>query len=150
MSSSYALLDNAKRAFSYEQYNDTSAYLNNLELDLENKREEKATFSTLKRGTQAFFVKYWQMVLIVLAILGFVGYKGYKTWKKKDLQDTINKFKAEKEAVYQLIKKAQEERFKKAEISGLVYNVRMQKYNERLNKIDEELPVLEESLRNYK
>ncbi|MEK6927554.1 MAG: hypothetical protein AABX11_03915 [Nanoarchaeota archaeon] len=53
-------------------------------------------------------------------------------------------------AVFQLIKRTQEERFKQGTISALVYNVRMQKYNEKLAKINEELPVMEELLKSYK
>ena len=48
------------------------------------------------------------------------------------------------------MKKAQTERFKENKISGLVYNIRMEKYQEKLQKIKEELPVLENRLNKIK
>ena len=48
------------------------------------------------------------------------------------------------------MRKAQLERFKENKISGLVYNIRMNKYQERLQEIKEELPVLEERLKSFK
>lgn len=56
--------------------------------------------------------------------------------------------KAEQEVLVKLMKKAQEERFKKNIISGLVYNIRMKKYQEREQEIKQELPVLEDRERN--
>jgi len=55
--------------------------------------------------------------------------------------------KAEKEVLMRLMKKAQEDRFKKNIISGLVYNIRMKKYQEKLNNIKQDLPVLGDKLR---
>ena len=44
------------------------------------------------------------------------------------------------------MKKAQEDRFKKNSISGLVYNARMRKYKERMQEVKNEIPVLEARL----
>ena len=55
--------------------------------------------------------------------------------------------KAEKDAITDLMKKAQIARFKENKISGIVYNIRMNNYTKKLNQINEELPVLEKKLR---
>jgi|TARA_Y100000310_G_scaffold212914_1_gene213796 nitrogenase subunit NifH len=49
-----------------------------------------------------------------------------------------------------LIKKTQEDRFKKNIISKLVYNIRISKYKEKFQKIKQELPVLEKILEKIK
>lgn len=150
LNSSYIILAKARNSFGLEQYEDTATYLTQLQTDLESKREQRATFTTIKRGTQAFFIKNWKVLSIFLVILVIFGYALYKKIRKERIRRKIAKYKSEKEAIYQLIKKVQEQRFKSGEISSLIYNVRMQKYNEKLNTINEELPVLEDLLIDYK
>lgn len=74
----------------------------------------------------------------------------WKQISRKNLKNSIRKKKAEEVALKGLMKKAQEERFKKNKLSGLVYNIRMEKYEEKLNQIKEELPVLEKRLKGKK
>ena len=46
------------------------------------------------------------------------------------------------------MKKAQEERFKEKKISGIIYNIRTEKYQKRMSEIKEILPVLEKKIKN--
>jgi len=58
--------------------------------------------------------------------------------------------KSEKEVLTKLMKKAQEDRFKKNVISRLVYNIRVENYKNREQEIKQELPVLEARLEKAK
>jgi hypothetical protein len=51
------------------------------------------------------------------------------------------------QAVVNLMKKAQVQRFQENSIPGLVYSVRMEKYKERKARIEQELPVLKSDLK---
>lgn len=55
--------------------------------------------------------------------------------------------KSEEKALNQLLIHTQEQRYKENKISGLIYNVRMNKYRAKLEEIRQELPVLESKLK---
>ena len=74
----------------------------------------------------------------------------YKKIKRSLLKGKISKIEVEVSALRGLIKKVQIARFKKGELSKLVYNIRMKKYNERLGQINQELPVLKARLKGKK
>ena len=103
-------------------------------------------FEGLKTLGVGFFKNYWYFVLLFLGIFGFGGFFSFKQFKTKKLKKRIMKLRMEKSSLNDLIKLAQEERFRQNTISGLVYNIRMQKYMGRINKINQELPVLESNL----
>ena len=89
-------------------------------------------------------------IITLLIILGIISYFGYKRFEKRLLINKIRKMKTEEQVLNELMKKTQTERFKENKISGLVYNIQMEKYRVRLQEIKEELPVLEERLKDLK
>ncbi len=70
-----------------------------------------------------FFQRYWIYIIIVLITLGVVGYFAYKKFERRLLINKIRKMKTEEQVLNDLMKKAQEERFRDNKISGLVYNM---------------------------
>ena len=82
-------------------------------------------------------------MIILLIIFGILGFFAYKKFEKKRLENKIRKMKAEGQALNNLMKKAQTERFKENKISASVYKITMEKYQKRMQEIEEELPVLE-------
>ena len=58
--------------------------------------------------------------------------------------------KDKKKVLDDLIRKTQDERFKKGKLPKLIYDIRMNKFKEKISEIDEELPVLESKLKSKK
>lgn len=140
------ILEDAKMAFREDRYQDVENLLEEFRNVLELETTEASTLSGIKKGAKNFFQRYWIHLIIALILLSVIGYFAYKKFEKKLIRRKIKKMKAEKEVLVKLMKKAQEERFKKNIISGLVYNIRMKKYQEKLQEIKQELPVLEARL----
>ncbi|MFA5084590.1 MAG: hypothetical protein WC475_04415 [Candidatus Paceibacterota bacterium] len=144
------ILDDAKTAFSEERYNDAEKILDDFEKAAEKEKAENSSMSAMAKGAQRFLRKYWIHTIVVLAVLAVLGCFILKKIRKKRLAEKIRKMKAEEQALNGLMKKTQTERFKKNEISGLVYGIRMKRYQKRLQEIKEELPVLESGLTGFK
>lgn len=137
------LLEKAKIAFDEERYNDTQILLDQFRTLSEQEKARAFSFRGLKKGIFDFFQKYWLYILIAIFLLTVVGYFLSRKLKISNIKKTISKMKIEKDVLMDLMKQAQEERFKKNSISGLVYNIRLKKYQERLEEIKQDLPVLE-------
>ncbi len=140
------ILEDAKTAFQEDRYQDTENLLEEFRNALEQETAEASTLSGIKKGAKNFFQRYLFHIIIALILLSIIGYFTYKKFGKKLIKKKIRKMIAEKEVLMRLMKKAQEDRFKKNIISGLVYNIRMKKYQEREQEIKQELPVLEARL----
>ncbi len=149
-SEALTILTNAETSFYNGRYNETDSYLQDFANYLEAQRIEQSTINVFSRNTKNFFQKYWIEIIGVLLALVVIIYILEKIRMKKNLRSKIEKMKAEKESLDKLIKKAQRDRFEKNKISGLVYNIQMEKYNERLQAINDELPVLTKELKNGK
>jgi len=144
------ILEDTKIAFQEDRYQDTENLLEEFRNALEQEKVEASTLSGIKKGAKNLFQKYWVPIIIILILLTAIGYLAYKRFEKKLIKRKIKKIKAEKEVLIKLMKKAQEDRFKKNLISGLVYNIRIKKYQEREQEIKQELPVLEARLEKLK
>ena len=142
------ILENAKTAFSEERYNDTASLLENFRTAFENEISQSSMLTGLKKGAMNFFQRYWAQIIIFLAVLALIAYSAYKTLEKMNVKNKIKKMEAEEKALTSLMKKNQEDRFKSNSISGLVYNIRTEKYQKKLQSIKEELPVLKKRARS--
>jgi hypothetical protein len=100
----------------------------------------------LRKNATNFIAKNWFYIIFVLAILLGLFFIIYRKMKKVILKNKIIKMKAEKQALYEMIKKTQEERFTLNKISSLVYNIRIKNYKEKIANIERNLPVLEANL----
>ena len=144
------ILIQAKTAFNEERYDDAESLIKEYENNLEKEKAEYSMLNTLQRGTKNFFQRNWQYILITLLVGGLLILFISSKTKKLFLKKKIRRMQTEKLVLIDLLKKAQRERYKENKISGLVYNIRMQKYKERLEEIKEKLPVLEKNLKNKK
>jgi len=142
------ILIQAKTAFNEERYDDAESLIKEYENNLEKEKAEYSMLNTLQRGTKNFFQRNWQYILITLLVGGLLILFISSKTKKLFLKKKIRRMQTEKLVLIDLLKKAQRERYKENKISGLVYNIRMQKYKERLEEIKEKLPVLEKNLKN--
>ncbi len=137
------ILENAEIAFHEDRFQDAEKLIIEFRTAFEQKKAESSSLLGIGEGGKNFFQRYWIYLIILLIVFVFGGYFIYKKFEKKIIKTKIKKMKAEEEVLTNLMKKVQEDRFKKNTISGLVYNIRMKKYQERLQEIKQELPVLE-------
>jgi hypothetical protein len=139
-----AIFSQAKIAFSEERYDDTENLLTELNIAIEKEKANASILSGIKNGTKNFFQRYWVYIIILLILFGIGVFLLYRIFEKRLLKNKIKKMRIEKKVLNDLMKELQIKRFKENSISGLVYNIRMNKYKERLQEIQEKLPVLEE------
>ena len=147
-SSTQELVQKAKTVFNEERYEEAEKFVSLARPDIESKRSELSVVNSLRRETFGFIQQNWLYILLVLMFLGFITYLAYSKINKTKLKNKIIKMKAELNALHDLMKKAQEDRFNKNSISGLVYNIRIKKYQQREQEIKQDLPVLEKRLQD--
>lgn len=137
----------AKKEFYRGGFNNSQELINKFEASYEQAEREASTLAGLQRNARGFILNYWPYLLIILIIILIIIYNLNKKIKiikyKKKLEHLI----IEKKVLKDLIKKAQEDRYKKKKLSELVYNIRFKKYKERLDNIEEEIPVIKNRLR---
>lgn len=141
------IFDNAKIAFNDERYNEAERLLNEFKTAKEEELAGNSSLSAIKAGAQNFIQRYWLPLIITLIFVIWLINVVRKIGMKRRLKNKIKRMKFEENALAELMKKAQTDRFKENKISGLVYNIRMNNYKNRANEIKEKLPVLEARLR---
>jgi hypothetical protein len=141
-----ALLENAKTSFREDRYDESQQFIDLAQNALVKKKSEHSMLVDLKNNVIGFIQKYWLYLIFIIMVTCMVGFMFYKKIKLSLLKGRVKKAKTEQVVLINLIKKCQTERFKDNKISGLVYNIKMNKYNKRLNEIKQRLPVLEERL----
>ncbi|MEK7106444.1 MAG: hypothetical protein AAB895_03770, partial [Patescibacteria group bacterium] len=124
------MLKEAKMAFYEDRYEDAKGLLNNVKQSLEKKSAEATTLKALNTAALSFFQRYGIYVLAVLVVLLIIGFISYKRIGKVLLARKINRLKAEEEAVIELIKRTQTERYTKGKMPERIYRTRMIKYGE--------------------
>ena len=144
------ILEDAKIAFQEDRYQDAENLLEEFRMVLEEEKIETSILLGIKKGTKNFFQRYYIHIIIILILLSIAGYFIYKKFEKKIIRKKIRKMKIEEGVLMKLIKKVQEDRFKKNIISELVYNIRTKEYQEKLQGIKQELPILERRLEELK
>jgi hypothetical protein len=147
---SLVTLEEAKKAYKDARFVEAERLIQKVSEEYENELAGRSTLSTVNKGARNFVQRYWIFILIFVAVLGFFGNMSIEKFRKQRLEKKVKKMHTEKEAIFKIMRKTQELRFKENKISGLVYNVRMKAYRERLNKIKSELPVLEKELLRYR
>jgi hypothetical protein len=142
-----SLINEVNEAIQESRYEEARILAEELKIEVDLIRTETLTALVLGKSIKNILKKYWYLVVLIVLTFVATGYFSFKKIKKKLLNKKIQKMKIESGVLLGLMKETQEERFKRNEISALVYNIRIKKYEEKLNKIKEELPVLEKELR---
>jgi len=145
-----AILQEAKTAFEKERYDEVDSLLFNANANLEEKKAEVTTINVLVRSGKSYIEKKWREITIAALIMIVLAFVTWKQIRLKRIRKKLGKLKAEKQALLNLMKKVQTERFKEGKISEFIYKIRMETYNKRLNEVKEEIPVLEAMLKREK
>lgn len=141
------LLQQAKTAFYEDRYEDSLKLIEDSRKSLESKKISTTSLKVISRNTKYILQRYWLQIIIFLIILLIIGYLIYKKTERNIINKKIKRLKKEERVLTELIKKTQTERFKENKISGLVYNIRMEKYKNRQEEIKQKLPVFEAKLK---
>ena len=150
LNESWNLFLEANNSFYSDRYEESENFINQAKTSIDSLRAESSIGEAFRNAALNFIQKYWYYLVPALIILAGIIYLLSRNIQKKRLRNKIKKMKAEYEAIKELEKKTQIERFKENKISGLTYNIRMKKYQEKMNQIKEEIPVLESRLRKFK
>ena len=142
-----ALFKQAETAFYEDRYEDALNLISESRNSLETKKIESSSLSVIRSNTINFLKKHWIQSIFTVLILAAIVYFYAKKIEKNRIRKKIKRLKAEERAIEELMKKTQAERFEQNKISGLVYNIRMEKYKKKLNEIKEMLPVFEARLK---
>jgi len=150
VSNAQEFLSQAETAFYEDRYEEAEDLLDAVKEDLKLQILAFSTLRTIQRSIKTFFEKYWEkywyVMIVVLALISITIFFIYRKITEELLKRKIKKMKHKKSVLTDLMKKAQEDRFKKKKIPSITYNIRMKKYEQKLNEIKEELPVLETKL----
>ncbi len=144
------ILEEAKENFYEGRYNETRNALSKFRDRFEEEKSEVSTINSLAEASKSFVGKYWHYISVIFVFLMGLAYFIFRLLRKRKIKHRINKLKEEEKAINDLIKKLQEKRYKKGNISEFTYNTRMKKYKSKLDKIERELPVLENKINKKK
>ena len=144
------LINKASTAFKEERYEDAEYFLSEANSNLEKKAAELTTLNIITETGKGFLEKYWFEIIIFSVFISIAALFNWIRIKKVRTIEKIKELKAEQKTLMNLMKKAQIDRYKKAEIPESIYNIKMRKYRERLTKIKETIPALEAKLKKSK
>lgn len=139
-------LNQAKNSFSQDRYNEASDFILKLKQSIEDARSQNTVVNTFARNSKNFFQRFWRELIGILVLSIIIILIFYRQIVRYFLRKQIRKMEIEEKVLLNLMKKIQTERYKNKTLSGLVYNLKINKYRERLNSIQQELPVLESRL----
>lgn len=140
------LFNRAKTAFDEGRFEESGKLLQEAEDKFESQLSESSILIDFRNSLIGFWKKYWPYILFLTSLIGLIIIYIYKKLEKRFLREKIKKMKTEKDVLIKLIKKTQEDRFRKNSISGLIYNIRIKHYGDMTTKLDQELPVVEKRL----
>lgn len=143
-------LADARTAFYEDQYENSESLLNSVREELKLQAFSFSILNAVKRGLQSFIEKYWKKywhLIVAGAVMASIFlYFAYRKYYEISLRRKIKEFGTERESLIELIKKTQEDRFKRNNIPGIVYNARMQKYKEKLAEVERNKAITEDKL----
>ncbi len=140
-------LNQAKKAFSQERYQETTDLIFKGNSELDKEKSDLAKLNALVKSSQNFVFKHWLQILIILLVLLILIYICFRINKIMKLKRNLRNLKFEVKSLNKLMKNLQEDRYKKCTISEYVYKIRLKKYKERMDYIERTIPVIEAILR---
>ena len=143
VSEAMVLFDKSVIEFKEERYEDAENFLSDAHSNLEAEKAEQSGFAIIVEVGRGFIEKYWVGLIISLVVAGIAGYFVWRGIKIKRIRKKLEELKVEKGVLVDLMKKAQVDRFEKANIPRSIYDIRMDQYKDRLTEIEETMPVLE-------
>jgi hypothetical protein len=133
-------------AFDFERYGEARELLLESENILEEITNEQSRANILIRGSKNFFQNYGLWVIIILGILVTVALYVREKYILRIFRKKLVRLRNELKSLDNLLRKTQEERFKHATISGLVYNIRSENYKNRIESVKSEIAVTEKRI----
>ncbi|RME54884.1 hypothetical protein D6777_02305 [Candidatus Woesearchaeota archaeon] len=120
--------------------------LDYIDSSLENKLSEKASLKSFIIAGQSYIIKWRKQILLVLFVVVLIAAVLFKPVQKHYIKEKIRRMEIEERMIQNLMKDTQVRYFKKKEISGTIYNIKMDAYRKRLAEIKSKLPVYKSKL----
>ena len=151
LTSSNSLLEQASEALSVGNYEDAQSFSDDALKKAQDSKESSLLFgaiskSQLRFSVASFFKRFWWAMALIILLLALFGSSLYRGVSTRILRQRIRRLQSEKENIISLIKKYQEDYFKKKILSKDSYDSAVDAYQERPLEIKEALPQLESSL----
>jgi len=150
VTSSEEVLTDAKKEFQSESYDKAELLADKAYKLAEEEAAEITKLSVLYKSSRKSFTEfvqvYWKTVLVTAISAIIVGTITYVILSRVLKKRKLVELKLEKEVLIELMKKAQEERFEKGDITQGVYELKSEKFKDRLSEIEKTIRILEEKV----
>lgn len=133
-------------AFNFERYGEARELIIETEDILEKIASGQSRVNLLIKSSKNFFQLYGFFLIIISGVLLILILYIKEKVKIRNLRKKLRKLNNELKSLDGLLRKTQEERFKKASISGLVYNIRSENYKSRIEKVRSEIAVVKKRI----
>lgn len=143
-----AIFEEAIVAFNEENLDKADVLLIEGENGLDAEKAKLNITQLIARESVGLLKKHWKSITIGLATVFLLSYIIYKKEKVNRLKRRLQRLKIEKDAIIDLIKESQKERFIKKTLAESHYRIKMEKYDERLNEVKKDIKTIETVLIN--
>jgi hypothetical protein len=146
--------DAAAMAFARENYEEAEEFIFLSNKNLDDVEAEYSLIQSRVKAARDNLVSYVRErllgILLALVLLTIVGVVGYNAAAFIVTKRQLTDLELEKEVLAELMKRTQEDYFKKNTIPRSTYDVRMKRYHERSIELEELIPVLRARLERLK
>jgi uncharacterized membrane protein len=137
------LLEEAKKSFKDERYDEIDQILIDAQSQLESDKAEITLTNVMAKAGENFIQKNWIYIIIFILVLTLVIYLLFRRIRKVKAKNKLKTAKMEEETILELIKEIQRQRFENGTISDTTYRLKMKLFKEKLTEIKHTIPVLE-------
>lgn len=150
VSEAESLINDIKQEVADERYGDALEIVPKArdkisELESESS-QANVIYQATKNSIAEFFRENYLPIVIVVGSLILLYLIFRKQIKKFFLRKKLKKLRTERKTVQNLVKKAQNDYFKKGIIPEEIYNIRAKKYGEMIRDIDRRIPMINERI----
>lgn len=141
------ILNNAKTEFKEERYEEAVNLLTEIEPKIDEIKSEntlvKTVYRTEKENIISLIKEHYPILLMFLGLLLVTSILSYNRVMIAVLRRKIKDMDVEKDAIIELMKKAQRDYFAKWDITKQTFEIKMAYYKDKMAEIKQKLPVAE-------
>jgi hypothetical protein len=136
----------ARNAFVQEQYDKADRLITQTYEALETAKQEATGLSFLQEASKNFFQRHWKTILITLFILALIAWPLCDRLHHRWLQQRLRQLLLEEQSILALMKKTQDRRFRKKDLSGTGYTLRIEKYKVKHANVKKDIELIKKLL----
>jgi len=148
------IYDQALTEFQDENYDRANIYITQTYTELNNAEAYTslvmARVTGLRDNIFYFISDNWKGICVVILVIIAAGFVLYKRYYRIYLKKKIENYIERKRMINTLIKRAQEERYKKKTLSVDAYKLKVDKYKEKESELEDTINILRSKLRKFR